>query len=135
MQERGLIPMSYQGYLLKVNGVIFPNDLISHGSFSVAPNQRQDLDSYRDSTGYLHRNILPHKVTKIEFTTKLLHEVDKMALESHLQNRDEFTLEYWNNGYQTGTFYCPDPKFEVYDIDKVSKDIRYRPVRIAMIEY
>lgn len=127
--------MSYQGYLLKVDGVVFPNSLISFGSFSITPFQRQDLDSYRDSTGYLHRNVLPHKVTKIEFSTKLLHESDKAVLEALLQNRDEFTLEYWNSGYQTGTFYGPDLKFEIYDIAKVSGDIRYKPVRIAMIEY
>lgn len=127
--------MPYQGYLLKVNGTIFPNDLIAFGSFSITPNQRQDRDSYRDSTGYLHRNILPHKVTKIEFNTKLLHESDKAHVETLLQGRDEYTLEYWSNGYQIGTFYSPDLKFEVYDIDKVSGDIRYKPVRIAMIEY
>jgi hypothetical protein len=127
--------MSYQGYLLKVDGVIFPNSLIAFGSFFITPNQRQDQDSYRDSTGYLHRNILPHKVTKIEFNTKLLHESDKAELENILRGRDEYNLEYWNSGYQTGTFYSPDLKFDVYDIDKVSKDIRYKPVRIAMIEY
>ncbi|MTK08456.1 MAG: hypothetical protein F8N38_15400 [Hungatella sp.] len=127
--------MSYQGYLLKVNGVIFPNNLIAFGSFSITPNQRQDQDSYRDSTGYLHRNILPHKVTKIEFNTKLLHESDKAELETILQGRDEYALEYWNSGYQTGTFYSPDLKFDMYDIDKASGDIRYKPVRIAMIEY
>jgi hypothetical protein len=127
--------MPYQGYLLKVNGVIFPNNLILFGTFSIIPSQRQDQDSYRDSTGYLHRNILPHKVTKIEFNTKLLHESDKAELENILQRRDEYALEYWNSGYQTGTFYSPDLKFDVYDIDKGSGDIRYKPVRIAMIEY
>lgn len=127
--------MSYQGYLLKVNGVIFPNNLIAFGTFSITPSQRQDQDSYRDSTGYLHRNILPHKVTKIEFNTKLLHESDKAELKNILRNRDEYTLEYLDDGYQTGTFYSPDLKFDVYDIDEVSGDIRYKPVRIAMIEY
>ena len=127
--------MSYQGYLLKVNGVIFPNKLIAFGTFSITPRQRQDKDSYRDSTGYLHRNILPHKVTKIEFNTKLLHESDKVELENILRNRDEYTLEYLDGGYQTGTFYSPDLKFDVYDIDEISGDIRYKPVRIAMIEY
>lgn len=127
--------MPYMGYLLKVDGVIFPNDLILFGSFSITPNQRQDLDSYRDSTGYLHRNILPHKPSKIEFTTKVLHNADRAALESILKNRDEYTLEYWDTEYKTGKFYSPDVKYEIYDIDKVSGDIRYKPVRIAMIEY
>lgn len=127
--------MSYQGYLLKVDGIIFPNSLIAFGTFSITPNQRQDLDSYRDSTGYLHRNILPHMPSKIEFTTKVLHDADRVVLENILKNRDEFTLEYWDTEYKTGIFYSPDIKYEIYDIDKVSGDIRYKPVRIAMIEY
>lgn len=127
--------MSYQGYLLKVDGIIFPNSLIAFGTFSITPNQRQDLDSYRDSTGYLHRNILPHMPSKIEFTTKVLHDADRATLENILKTRDEFTLEYWDTEYKTGTFYSPDIKYEIYDIDKVSGSIRYKPVRIAMIEY
>lgn len=127
--------MPYQGYLLKVDGVIFPNSLIAFGTFSIMPNQRQDLNSYRDSTGYLHRNVLPHKITKIEFTTKVLHSDDKIMLQGILKNREEYQLEYWNDEYQTGTFYSPDIKYEIYDIDKISGDIRYKPVRIAMIEY
>lgn len=127
--------MSYQGYLLRVDGIIFPNSLIAFGTFSITPNQRQDLDSYRDSTGYLHRNILPHMPSKIEFTTKVLHDADRVVLENILKNRDEFTLEYWDTEYRTGTFYSPDLKYEIYDIDKVSGSIRYKPVRIAMIEY
>lgn len=127
--------MSYNGYLLKVDGVIFPNSLIAFGSFSIIPNQRQDLDSYRDSTGYLHRNILPHMPSKIEFTTKALHDADRAALENILKNRDEFTLEYWDTAYKTGIFYSPDIKYEIYDLNKVSGKMRYKPVRIAMIEY
>lgn len=128
-----LVP--YMGYLLKVDGVIFPNDLILFGSFSITPNQRQDLDSYRDSIGYLHRNILPHKPSKIEFTTKILHDADRAALENILKNRDEYSLEYWDKEYKSGKFYTPDIKYEIYDIDKASGAIRYKPVRIAMIEY
>jgi hypothetical protein len=127
--------MSYKGYLLKVDGVIFPNSLIAFGSFSIMPNQRQDLDSYRDSTGLLHRNILPHKPSKIEFNTKVLHDVDRAVIENVLKARDEFSLEYWDAEYKIGTFYSPDIKYEIYDIDKISGDIRYKPVRIAMIEY
>lgn len=127
--------MSYQGYLLKVDGIIFSNSLIAFGTFSITPNQRQDLDSYRDSTGYLHRNILPHMPSKIEFTTKVLYDADRVVLENILKNRDEFTLEYWDTEYKTGIFYSPDIKYEIYDIDKVSGNIRYKPVRIAMIEY
>lgn len=127
--------MSYQGYHLKVDGVIFPNSLIAFGTFSITPDQSQDLDSYRDSIGKLKRNVLPHKPSKIEFTTKLMHESEKQLFKDIMKNRDEYQLEYWDSGYRTGTFYSPDFKFETYDIDKVSGATRYKPIRVAMIEY
>lgn len=128
----------FEGYLLKKDGVLFPPRFIALGSYSATPNQRQDLDSYRDSTGELYRNILPHKVTKIEFTTPPLHLKDKEELTHLLKNRDQFQLEFWDDeedAYRTGTFYCPDIKFEIYRTDPRKKDIWYLPIRIAMIEY
>lgn len=127
--------MSYQGYLLKVDGVVFPNNLISHGSFVITPDQSQDLDSYRDQIGKLKRNVLPHKPTKIEFTTKMMHENEKQLFKEIMKNRDEYQLEYLDGEYKTGTFYSPPFEFKVYDINEVTGDIRYMPFRVAMVEY
>ena len=47
-------------------------------------------------------------------------------------------MEYWNdedNAYTTGVFYLPDVKFDYYDVDPETKDIRYKPIRIGLIEY
>ena len=57
----------YKGYLLKINGTELPGQYIQ--DYSSTPNQAQDKDSYQDLTGELHREILPHTRSKIEFKT------------------------------------------------------------------
>ena len=127
----------FRGYLLKVEGKIVPGRFTQ--SYSSTPNQVQDMDSYQDVEGNLHREILPHTRTKIEFTTPHLWLEDKISLQSFFPNRHEkpkMTVEYWNdevNSYTTGEFYTPDIQYKVYRIKK--NDIEYFPLRIALIEY
>lgn len=130
--------MAFAGYLLKINGTVFPNNLISQGGYKVTPNQRQDLDPYRDVVGLLHRNVLPHTPTKIELSTKFLHLEDKTLINQLLAGRDRMRIEYWNdetNRYETGTFYSPDTTYTYYKVDEELRDIMYEPIRIAFIEY
>ena len=68
----------YKGYLLKINGTELPGQYIQ--DYSSTPNQAQDKDSYQDLTGELHREILPHTRSKIEFKTP------PMSLHIHLVN-------------------------------------------------
>lgn len=128
--------MDYQGWLLKFDDREFPMKFIAHHSYDATPNQKQDEDSYQDSTGRLRRNVLPHTRTKIEWNTPFLHLADKKEMQSYFPNRETMTVEYWNdetNSYETGTFYVPDIKFPYYDVD--DDDIRYNPIRVAVIEY
>lgn len=128
--------MQFDGYLVKINGEIFPNAYIQFGSYNATPNQFQDMDSYRDAEGILHRNVLAHKSTKIEFSTKYLHLADKVSIQQFLKARVRITVEYWNDEdseYQTGDFYIPDITYTIYRITE--NDIMYNPIRIALIEY
>lgn len=45
------------------------DNLIKADSLSITPNARQDIDSYRDANGLLHRTALSHTATIIEFDT------------------------------------------------------------------
>jgi hypothetical protein len=128
--------MAFLGYLLKINGVIFPNKYIKFDSYNSSPNQVMDVDAYRDADGVLHRNTLDHTPSKIEFNTPYLNLADKMAMQSYFPNRITLTAEYWtdeSNSYEVGTFYVPDITFEIYHITAI--DITYKPIRIAFIEY
>jgi hypothetical protein len=108
-------------------------------SYKSAPNQRQDLDSYRDADGYLHRNVLSHTATKIEFETPYLWRNEMRSLiqgirgnyTNDLERRCEVTYyDDETDTYKTGTFYMPGTvEYNVYN-----KAI-YAPSRFAFIEY
>ena len=70
----------FDTYFVKVirasdnTAVPIPNKYISLTSYVSTPNQRQDLDSYQDNLGKLHRNTLDHTRSKLEWNTPPLFE-------------------------------------------------------------
>ena len=135
--------MAYQGYLIKVGGyTISGKKYIKAESYNVTKNI-QDLDSYRDANGVLHRTALDHAPLKIEFETPpLLTNEDIGELFSNirenslvLKERKVSVTAYVPelDDYVTQEMYMPDPKFSIYGVfDNV---IKYNPVRIAFIGY
>lgn len=131
----------YQGYLLKVNGNIFPNSLIRAQTYNITPDQITDLDDYTDNDGYLHRFPLPHTATKIEFNvpTKTDKEWDlirELLPFSTPFERVSVEIEYYNpytGEYKEATVYIPEVSFAMYSADK--ENIRYEETRLAFIEY
>lgn len=129
----------FEGWRLKVNGVIFPSKYIHAGSYKITPDQETDIDDYTDANGILHRNVLPAKATKIEFNIKPIRLSDLAIIKKILPNaRTEVQIEYWNDWkmcYQSGKAYIPDISFEPYMDYPDIKDVLYNPTRIAFIEY
>ena len=131
----------FEGWLLKVNGVIFPTKYIRAETYTVTPDQETDLDDYTDNDGVFHRNVLPAKATKIEFSTPHMHLRDMVkVLELIPDNAEDnaFTIEYWNPRlcrYQSGSCYIPDVSWELYYVDPDGGDIIYKEIRFAFIEY
>lgn len=135
--------MSYQGYLIKVGG--YPIDterFIQAKSYSVTRNI-QDLDSYRDANGVLHRTALDHVPIKVEFDTRnMLTNVEMAELFSNIRSNFSVTKERKASvtlyvpeldDYITQDMYTPDPKIQIYGIfDDV---IKYNSTRIAFIGY
>lgn len=128
--------MSFEGYLIKAGSQKISMKYIQAQSYKSTPNRQIDLDAYRDADGILRRNIAPHTVTTIEFSTPYLKLADKIALQSLLPNRTKLTITYWNdekNMYSTGDFYIPDVEYSIYRID--GNDIVYKPILYKFIEY
>ena len=135
--------MAFNGYLIKVvngaNSYTIPLEYMKLESYKIAPNQRQDLDSYRDANGYLHRNVLSHTASKIEFETPYLYRSQMRSLIQNIRAlfsdnlARTLTLEYYDeesDTYKTGTFYMPGTvEYNLYN-----KNI-YAPSRFAFIEY
>lgn len=129
----------FQGWRLKINGVIFPSKYIHAGSYKITPDQETDIDDYTDNNGFFHRNVLPAKATKIEFNIKPVRMHDLSIIKSILPEvRTEMQIEYWNDWkmcYQSGRAYMPDITIEPYMDYPDINDTLYNPIRIAFIEY
>lgn len=129
----------FEGWLLKVNGAIFPMDLIHADTYKITPDQETDIDDYTDNDGVFHRNILPAKATKIEFDIKPIRLADMERVKNIIPEEDsDLRIEYWNPKrfrYQSGKSYVPDIQYNPYMVYKKQKDILYLPTRIAFIEY
>ena len=63
-----------------------PNKYISLASYVSTPHQRQDLDSFQDDEGRLHRNTLTHTRSKLEWNTPPLYEKDLIKLQDILNS-------------------------------------------------
>lgn len=131
--------MAFSGYLVKVGNYTIPLTYIKLESYKSMPDQRQDLDSYRDANGVLHRNVLAHTATKIEFETPYLTHNQMRTLIQNIRANYIDSLArsclvtYYNeetDTYKTGTFYMPGTmEYQWYN-----KEI-YAPSRFAFIEY
>ncbi len=103
-------------WLLKVGDYPIPLKYMMIDTYDASPDQRQDLDAYRDADGYMHRNTLPHTATKVEFQTPPLYTYEFRELIDNI--RANFTnllerkvsLTYYDDEtdtYKTGDFYMP----------------------------
>jgi len=132
--------LTFEGWLLKMNGKVFPNELIALESYKCTPDQIMDLDPYRDGSGELHRNVLPHTATSIEFSTTHLRLRDADRLNGFVTHgiRVKCEIEYWNpntSSYKAGAFYISDIPYEIVNVDEKRKDILYKPIKITLTEY
>lgn len=133
--------MAYQGYLIKVGNTVFPMKYIRAETYKCTPNQRIDRDSDSDATGMLHRNVLPHTRTKIEFETpQMLRGADVLAISTLLglagSAKRDVTITYWDHesqDYKTGKCYVPDISYQL--MRNTGDDLVYMPIRYAFIEY
>lgn len=134
--------MAYEGYMLKMNNIVIPLRYMQHDSCKIKVNT-QDLDSYQDAKGELHRIVLDHTQIKIEWNFPFSTNVKLQELfgifrsiwgegpERKCENVTVYVPE-WDR-YYTGKFYMPDPEFQIYSI--INEIITYRAVRMALIEY
>lgn len=135
--------MVFEGFLMKAFETTFPHKYIQISTYQTTPSQRQDLDSYQDSKGNLHRTVVPHDRSKIVFKTmdnlKLAEKQEIQAFfNGAMTNARErkIILTYWNdedNMYKMGSFYIPDVTYPIKRI--MGNDIVYDSVEYHLIEY
>lgn len=135
--------MAYKGYLIKVgNYEIDDGKYIKPKSYSPYINT-QDLDSYVDANGNLHRNVLDHYRCKVEWETPPMLTNTQFA-ELMKNIRANFTVPKERKAkvtlyipelddYVTQDMYMPDPKPQMYGT--YGGVIHYESIRLAFIGY
>lgn len=139
--------MAFSGYLIQIgrgaNSYVIPLRFMKYETYKVTYNTL-DQDPYRDSEGILHRNVLAHKVGKVEFNTRALSSTDMEDLLSHIRalyiNEIEQRVlvtfyEPKSAGYVTQEMYMPDIDFTIRDVDEDKQILKYTETRIAFIGY
>ena len=134
--------MAYQGYLIKIDDWEIPRSWMKAETYSVL-RSGQDLDSYRDADGKLHRNALEHFLTKVEFEVPALKTNTEVAkfmknIQDRYINKTEKKVNATvyipeTDSYETHEMYVPDITFQMYYAD--NKIIQYNSFRMAFIEY
>ena len=141
--------MAYSGYLVKIgtsstdsSKYEIPLSFIKAESYQIS-KKIQDLDSYRDANGLLHRNALTHVPYKLEFEcVPMLTNTELSTVLSNITGKFAVAAErkvyVWaynpeNNDYISQFMYMPDPEFQMYYAD--TSQIQYNSVRFAFIGY
>ena len=141
--------IKYAGYLLKFGSVVLPNSFLLADGWKSKPNQRVDIEAYRDANVLLHRETSANYKTQLTFNVRSMNLIEKMAfneainqaivgVENNRQRRVKVT--YWNdeiNDYKTGVFYIPDIEYTIHTTnDKPGHyNVYYKPFQVKLIEY
>lgn len=135
--------MAYSGWLIKVGDFeISAKSIIKADSYKVTKNS-QDLDSYRDANGELHRTSLEHQPNKVEFeTVPMMTNVQFASLMANIQRnyinateKSAYVTLYVpeTDSYVTQKMYMADITPQMYGTyDNV---IHYDSIRFAFIGY
>lgn len=135
--------MAYKGYLLKIgNYVITGEKFINEASYDVT-RQIQDLDSYRDTNGVLHRNTVRNTPITVKFSTRPNLDNDELALflgtiaQNYITPAERkahvevFVPEL--NEYITLDMYIANPTIKIKKID--NNRVIYEAIEMNLIGY
>jgi len=134
--------MAYRGYLVKVGDYIIPNSIIQANSYK--PSLKgQDLDSYRDLDGKLHREALANFAPKVEFNTRpMLTNNEVINLFNNIrrnytnEREKKANVEVYmpeKDVYVTNEMYMPDVELTIRQA--TDTEVVYDAFRIAFISY
>lgn len=137
---------NFNGWLIKFGSQIMPNGYLVLEGWEATPNQRTELDAYRDGNNLLHRETSENFKTKIVMSVRELELDEKIIFQSIINSgmidstQRKVNVTYWNdetNQYvtsQTG-FYIPDIQWKIKRIDEKANQMFYKDFKLTLIEY
>ena len=134
--------MAYAGFLIQVGSYKIPHSWIRAETYTVTKTG-QDLDSYRDADGKLHRTALEHWIAKAEFEAPPLKTNKEVAAfigniaanyTNAIEKKANVTLYIPEiDNYVTQEMYVPDIQFTLYSAN--AAEVKYNQFRVAFIGY
>lgn len=127
--------MSYQGYRIKIGGMIFPNTYMQKGSWSCI-RERKVLDKYEDAAGVTHIEYYPDKKVSISFKLKEHDSQEHLTIADYFINKDNVEIEYWSDDdekYYTAECYIDDITWKHTGV--AEKVINYESVDVIITQY
>ncbi len=137
----------FEGWLIKFGNVILPNSFILTDGWESTPNQRVEIDAYRDANVLLHRETSENFKTSLTLNIRSMDLVEMTAfknviglatLEITSKRERRLSVTYWNDEeltYKTATMYMPDITYSIRTVDEAAKNIEYNSFSIELIEY
>ena len=137
---------NFNGWLIKFGERVMPNEFLVVEGWKATPNQRTEIDAYRDGNNLLHRETSENYKTKIVMSVADLELAEKIRfleiINAGMTNARErkVNVTYWNdetNQYVTSPtgFYIPDIEWVIERIDEDNLNIHYKKFTITLIEY
>lgn len=137
---------NFRGWLIKFGSQVLPNDFLLLEGWSATPNQRTEVDAYRDGNNLLHRETSENFKTKITLSVREMELEDKIRFQSIVNSgmidavQRKVDVTYWNdetNQYvtsQTG-FYIPNFDWKISRVDEENNLLYYKDFTLTLIEY
>lgn len=125
----------FNGYLLKIDGTVFPNSYIKEDSW-FPKTEPIIINDYYDAAYNRHIDRAPRDNVEIDFITRVLTEAEYGIIRGLIKN--EMTVEFYNQltgSYETGIFtYVNDLTPSLYKINNAGakvyiKEKEYKLVR------
>jgi hypothetical protein len=135
--------MAYNGWLLQIGDYLVPQDKFLKADSYSCYMAVQDLDSYRDANGDLHREALNHVACKIEFETPArLTNTEFAEFMGNIRRNyivakerkflGTFYLPEFDT-YVTQEMYMADPQPSIYGT--YGGKIHYNSIKFSLIAY
>lgn len=137
----------FNGWLISIGNVVLPNSFILADGWESTPNQRIEIDAYRDANVLLHRETSENFKTSITLNIRALNLAEMTAfknviglatLEITSKRERRLMVTYWNDeelAYKPAIMYMPDVTYSIHTVNESKKDIEYNSFSIELIEY
>ena len=126
--------MAYEGYRLKINGVIFPNTSMTKDSWKCLTDKRRLLASYYTADGKRHEIFSPATKLEINFTVRDHFLADHEEIAKFFLVKNKVPITFWNDNtceYETRVCKINDMTWVT---NALGNDLFYKAIPVVITE-